>query len=111
MSNSIQAILGRAEKKVGMGWWAILLPFLEQLFAAIMEQCANTEEEAEKLITDPTDWQAERMQRRVRRVMRRHGDIPRKERDACAWQVVTGVIEEASDDPEAVRAAFREVSG
>ncbi len=110
-SNSIRAILGRAATRVNVSnWFLILLPFLEQIFAAILEQCTNTEEEAEALITKPTDWQAERMQRQVRRAMRRQGDIPRKQRKACAWQVVTAVIEEANTDPEAVCAAFREVS-
>ena len=111
-SNSIRVILERAAKnRTGMDWFVILLPFLEKLFEAILEQCTNTEEQAEQLITDPTDWQAGHMQRRVRRAMRRHGEIPRDQRYACAWQVVTAVIAEANDDPDAVCAAFREVKG
>lgn len=112
MFPKVREILDRAGKRVGGAeWFMILLPWLEQLFAAILEQCTNTEEQAEKLITEPTDWQAGHMQRRVRRVMRRHGDIPRRERNACAWQVVTAVIEEADNNPEAVAAAFNEVKG
>ncbi len=109
--SKVQEILDRVGKRVGGAeWFIILLPFLEQLFTALLEQCTNTEEEAVDMITDPRLWQIVYMQREVVRAMRREKKISRRQRNPRAWQVVSAVIEEANADPESIRLAFSETS-
>lgn len=108
---SIREILKRVGRSVGGAeWFMILLPFLEELFAALMERCANTEDQAMDKITDPSPSQMKYMHFRVRLAMRRQKDIPRRERCARAWDVVFAIIDEANEDPKAVCAAFNEVT-
>lgn len=109
-TRSIREILERVGKRLGADWFAIVIPILEDLFAAILEECVTTEEEAVDLVTDPTPLQAVIMHHQVVKAMRRQGDNPRRGRRARAWQVIFAVIDEANADPKAVCAAFNEVT-
>lgn len=108
--SKVREILDRVGTRVrGAEWFIILLPILEQLFAALLEQCIDTEEEAVELITEPSRLEAKIMQARVLRRMPRQG-VSWFKRRARAWKVVTSVVKEANADPDAVCAAFREIS-
>lgn len=108
---TIREILDRTGKRVmGAQWFILFIPILEQLFAALLEQCTNTEEEAVDMISEPTPLQALIAHRRVVGAIRRDGRISRRDRRARAWQIIFAVIEEAREDPQAVCTAFKEVT-
>ena len=107
MDTAIKTFAIAAQKRVG--FWEMLIPIFMELLQALMEQCANTEEQAVKLMTDPTPPQQRLMHRRM--LLKLHSEakeIPIMQRNAVAWQSVYAGLEVAAENPDVVVAAFRE---
>ena len=122
MNSTTLAFVTAVQKRAG--FWEMLIPIFMQLFQALMEQCANNEDEAVEMMTNPSPAQMRIMHRRM--LLKIHAKcadekakakkaglafddpIPLGERNASAWQAVYAGIEEASENPDAIRATFRE---
>lgn len=101
-----------AASKARAGWAEILIlltPVFEVLIQKLIERCANTEEQAVEMFTNPTPLEAVLMHRQIVQEMRRDGRIPIRERNALAWQVVNDSVEAANANPAMVAEMFREV--
>lgn len=107
--NNLKSIVGAVQKKVG--FWEALIPIFMELLQVLLEQCANNEDEAVTLVTDPTPAQMRIMHRRVLLALHRDKSILLGARNAAAWQIVNAGIEECSANPEAVAAAWSELKG
>jgi hypothetical protein len=107
--NNLKLFATAVQAKVG--GWEMLIPIFMQMLQVLLDQCANTEEQAVTMLTEPTPAQMRIMHRRVLLELHRERTLPLRDRNAMAWQTVYAGIEEASANPDMVVAAFREVKG
>jgi hypothetical protein len=105
--SKLKSFVVATQQKVG--FWEMLIPVFMELLQALMEQCANTEQQAVAMLTEPTPAQMRIMHRRMLLALHRDKSVPLGERNATAWQIVYAGIEEANANPEVVVAAFNEV--
>lgn len=113
-SSPILDFLAKAFKP--SGWDQILimlLPLLEELFKQLMERCAQTEDQAVALLTDPRDFQLTRIEKKLYRKSRRDSSDFRRLSVNQRWQVVNEAVlrvhDYAVENPEAVKEVWRSV--
>ena len=108
----VQEIVTNASKKVGWVEFLIpLIPVLAELLQDILEDCANTEDEAVNLLSDPAPWMVRYMNTRVRMKLRQEPGylaLSMRDRRKAAMAVVRDTITVAGEDPELVCEAYRE---
>lgn len=110
----VRSLLERIQPQAGwLDIFTLLLPLLEDLFKGLMENCADTEDEAVDLVCSPGDWRFTIAEGRLVRKMRKDRQITLRgrARRICARQALSAAIDEANNDPETVAAAFTEVRG
>jgi len=107
MSAARELVEGTSNK---VGWVEFLIPLIPvfaEVLQQILEECANTEDDAVALVTDPTPLQAMLGHRRIVKAMRANG-VPRKGRRAVAWSVFHDVVAEAQANEDLVVKAYKE---